>query len=177
MGRYIIRRTLFAIPTLVVISLIIFAILDLAPGDPTSQLPLTIPAEVRERIRESLGLNDPFFIKWLKWMRLMFINEPLNTIDAVFGTCIGECEGRDRIISWASRAPALDIIWQRLPQTLWVLGIAFIIGTVIAIPVGVYSAYKQYSVFDNIGTFVTMVGFSVPVFFTGVLVIIIFAVW
>jgi peptide/nickel transport system permease protein len=160
-----------------VISLIIFAILDLAPGDPTSQLPLTIPAEVRERIRESLGLNDPFFIKWLKWMRLMFINEPLNTIDAVFGTCIGECEGRDRIISWASRAPAMDIIWQRLPQTLWVLGIAFVIGTVLAIPIGVYSAYRQYSWFDNAGTFVTMVGFSVPVFFTGVLAIIIFSVW
>jgi peptide/nickel transport system permease protein len=177
MGRYIVRRTLFAIPTLIVISLIIFAILDLAPGDPTSQLPLTIPAAVRERIRESLGLNDPFFVAWLKWMRLMFINEPLNTIDTIFGTCIGECESRDRILSWASRAPAMDIIWQRLPQTMWVLGIAFIIGTVLAIPIGVYSAYRQYSWFDNAGTFVTMVGFSVPVFFTGVLAIIIFSVW
>ncbi len=90
MGRYIVRRTLFAVPTLIVISLIIFTILDLAPGDPTSQLPLTIPAEVRESIRESLGLNDPFFIKWLKWMQLMFINEPLNAIDGIFGTCIGD---------------------------------------------------------------------------------------
>jgi peptide/nickel transport system permease protein len=177
MGRYIVRRTLFAIPTLIVISLIIFTILDLAPGDPTSQLPLTIPAEVRERIRESLGLNDPFFIKWLKWNQLMFINEPLNAIDAIFNTCIGDCENRARIISWSSRAPAMDIIFQRLPQTMWVLGIAFVLGIVIAIPVGVYSAYKQYSWFDNAGTFVTMVGFSVPVFFTGVLAIIIFSVW
>lgn len=177
MGRYIVRRTLFAIPTLIVISLIIFAILDLAPGDPTSQLPLTIPAEIREQIRESLGLNDPFFIKWLKWMQLMFINEPLNAIDSIFGTCIGDCESRDRILSWSSRAPALDIIWQRLPQTLWVLGIAFILGILIAIPVGVISAYKQYSAFDNVGTFVTMVGYSVPVFFTGVLAIVIFSVW
>jgi peptide/nickel transport system permease protein len=177
MGRYIVRRTLFAIPTLVAISLIIFAILDLAPGDPTSQLPLTLPAEVRERIRESLGFNDPFFIRWVKWMQLMFVNEPLNAIDSIFGTCIGDCENRARIISWSSRAPALDIIWQRLPQTLWVLGIAFVIGILIAIPVGVYSAYKQYSMFDNVGTFVTMVGFSVPVFFTGVLAIVIFAVW
>lgn len=177
MGRYIVRRTLFAIPTLVVISLIIFAILDLAPGDPTGQLPLTIPAEVREQIRENLGLNDPFFIKWLKWMQLMFINEPLNAIDSIFGTCIGDCENRGRIISWASRAPAIDVIMQRLPQTLWVLGIAFVLGIVIAIPVGVISAYKQYSLFDNVGTFVTMVGYSVPVFFTGVLAIIIFSVW
>lgn len=177
MGRYIVRRTLFAIPTLIVISLIIFVILDLAPGDPTSQLPLTIPAEVRERIRESLGLNDPFFIKWLKWMKLMFINEPLNVIDSIFGTCIGDCEGRDRIISWSSRAPAMDVIWQRVPQTMWILGVAFIIGIIIAIPIGVYSAYRQYSWFDNVGTFVTMVGYSVPVFFTGILAILIFSVW
>ena len=177
MGRYIIRRTLFAIPTLIVISLIIFAILDLAPGDPTSNLPLTIPAEIREQIRESLGLNDPFLVAWLKWMRLMFINEPLHAIDTIFGTCIGDCESRARILSWSSRAPAIDVIMQRMPQTLWVLGLAFIFGILIAIPVGVISAYKQYSAFDNVGTFVTMVGFSVPTFFTGLLAIVIFSVW
>ena len=170
MGRYIVRRTLFAIPTLIFISLIIFAILYLAPGDPTSQLPLTIPAEIREQIRESLGLNDPFLVQWLKWMQLMFINEPIHAIESIFGVCFGDCESRARIISWSSRAPALDIIWQRLPQTLWVLGLAFIFGILIAIPVGVISAYKQYSAFDNIGTFVTMVGFSVPVPFCSVLI-------
>ncbi|HJQ77443.1 MAG TPA: ABC transporter permease [Acidimicrobiia bacterium] len=178
MGRYIVRRTLFAIPTLLVISLIIFTILDLAPGDPTSQLPLTISQEIREQIRESLGLNEPFLIKWLKWLQLMFINEPLNVFDSVFRTCIsGDCETRDRIISWSSRAPALDIIFQRVPQTLWVLGLAFIFGILIAIPVGVISAYKQYSAFDNVGTFVTMVGYSVPVFFTGIVAILVFSVW
>jgi peptide/nickel transport system permease protein len=66
---------------------------------------------------------------------------------------------------------------QRLPQTLWVLGLAFIFGILIAIPVGVISAYKQYSAFDNVGTFVTMVGYSVPTFFTGLLAIVIFSVW
>ena len=177
MGTYVLRRTLFAIPTLVIISLIIFAILDLAPGDPTSQLPLTLPDEVKEAIRESLGFNDPFLVKWGKWMQLMFINEPLHLIDSIFGTCIGDCENRARIISWSSRAPAVDIIYQRLPQTLWVLGLAFVFGTLIAIPVGVISAYKQYSAFDNIGTFVTMVGYSVPTFFTGLLAIVIFSVW
>ncbi len=177
MGAYIIRRTLFAIPTLVAISLIIFAILDLAPGDPTSQLPLTLPAEVKEQIRESLGFNDPFLVQWLKWMRLMFINEPLNAIDSIFGTCIGDCESRARIISWSSRAPAIDVIYQRIPQTLWVLGLSFIFGTMLAIPIGVYSAYRQYSAFDNIGTFVTMIGYSVPTFFTGLLAIVIFSVW
>ncbi|MGD2059565.1 MAG: ABC transporter permease [Acidimicrobiia bacterium] len=177
MGTYVIRRILFAIPTLLAISLIIFAILDLAPGDPTSQLPLTLPAELKEAIRESLGVNDPFIIKWLKWLQLMFINEPLNAIDSVLGTCLGDCETRARIISWSSRSPAVDVIYQRLPQTLWVLGLAFVFGTLIAIPVGVISAYKQYSAFDNIGTFVTMVGYSVPTFFTGLLAIVIFSVW
>jgi peptide/nickel transport system permease protein len=176
MAQYLVRRTLFAIPTLVVISLIIFAILDLAPGDPTSQLPLTLPAEVRERIRESLGFNDPFLIQWLKWMRLMFINEPLHAIESIFNVCIGDCENRARIISWSSRAPAIDVIAQRLPQTLWVLGAAFILGIIIAIPIGVISAYKQYSAFDNIGTFVTMIGFSAPTFFTGLLAIVVFSV-
>ena len=176
MAQYILRRTLFAISTLIVISLIIFAILDLAPGDPTSQLPLTLPAEVRENIRESLGFNDPFLIQWLKWMRLMFINEPLHAIESTFNFCFGECTVRDRIISWSSRAPAIDIMFQRLPQTLWVLGLAFILGIIIAIPVGVFSAYKQYSAFDNIGTFATMVGFSAPTFFTGLLAIVVFSV-
>ena len=135
MGTYILRRTLFAIPTLVLISLIIFAILDLAPGDPASQLPLTLPAEVKEALRESLGFNDPFLIKWLKWMKLMFINEPIHAFETVFNTCFGDCETRPRIISWSSRAPAVDIIYQRIPQTLWVLGLAFVFGTIIAIPI------------------------------------------
>lgn len=177
MGRYVIRRTLFAIPTLLAISFIIFLILDFAPGDPASQLPLTIPAEVRERLRESLGFNDPFLVQWMKWNRLMFINEPLHAIDSIFNTCIGACEDRDRIISWSSRAPAMDIIYERLPQTLWVLGLAFVLGTLLAIPIGIYSAYKQYSWFDNVGTVVTMIGFSVPTFFTGLLAITVFSIW
>lgn len=177
MGTYIIRRTLFAIPTIIVISLIIFAILDLAPGDPTSQLPLTLPDEVKAQIREALGVNDPFFVKWLKWMQLMFINEPIHAFETVFNTCFGDCENRARIISWSARAPAIDIIYQRIPQTLWVLGLAFIFGTIIAIPIGVYSAYRQYSIFDNIGTVVTMIGYAVPTFFTGLLAIVIFSVW
>ncbi len=177
MSRYIIRRTLIAIPTLIAISFVIFIILDLAPNDPTGSLPLTVPGDVREAIREALGLNDPFFFRWLKWMRQMFINEPLNFIESVFNISIGAGEDRVRIVSWSSRSPVVDTIIQRIPQTLWVLGTAFILGVIIAVPVGVISAYKQYSAFDNIGTFVTMVGYSVPTFFTGLLAIIIFSVW
>ena len=177
MSRYIIRRTLIAIPTLIFISFVIFAILDLAPGDPTASLPLTVPPDVRERIRETLGFNDPFVIRWLKWLNQMAIAEPLNAVEGMFNVSLGDSEERLRILSWSSRAPVVDTIMERLPQTLWVLGTAFVLGILIAIPVGVISAYKQYSAFDNIGTFVSMAGYSMPVFFTGVLAIVIFSVW
>ena len=65
---------------------------------------------------------------------------------------------------------------QRMPQTLWVVAMSYVVGILIALPVGIYSAYRQYSVFDQAGTFVTMVGYSVPPFFSGVLVIVIFSV-
>ena len=178
MGRYLIRRLLVAIPTLIGISFVIFAILELAPGDPTSQLPLTIPPDEREKIRQALGFNDPFMLRWVKWMSQMFINEPLNFIEGITGWELSVAGGAERlrITSWSSRAPVVDTIIERVPQTLWVLGTAFIIGILIAIPVGVISAYKQYSWFDNIGTFISMVGYSVPTFFTGLLAIIIFSV-
>ena len=85
-------------------------------------------------------------------------------------------EGKLRVISWQTRSPVMDIIVQRMPQTLWVVGMSYVVGILIAIPIGIYSAYKQYSVFDQVGTFVTMIGYSVPPFFTGVFVIVIFSV-
>jgi peptide/nickel transport system permease protein len=71
----------------------------------------------------------------------------------------------------------MDIVAQRIPQTLWVVGVAYLVAILIALPIGIYSAYRQYSWFDQVGTFVTMVGFSVPPFFSGVLVIVIFSIW
>ncbi len=176
MALYAIRRLLLAIPTLVLISLIIFVILDQAPGDPTNQIPLTVPSEIREQIRESLGVNDPFFQRWLNWLRLMTIEEPLHLLDDKTGICIGDCETRTRIISWSNRAPAMDTVYQRLPQTMWVLGLALILGVLIAVPIGATQAYRQYSWFDNVGTVVTMIGFSVPVFVLGPLLIEFFSV-
>lgn len=176
MLRYTIRRLLFMIPTLLVISLIIFLILDLAPGDPTAQLPLTIPAEVREQIRQALGLGEPFYVRYAYWLQQFFVNEPLNLIERWTGTTIGDSENRLRIVSWSTRSPVVDLIVERLPQTLWVVGTAYIVAIAIAIPIGVISAYKQYSWFDNAGTFVSMVGFSIPPFFSGLVLIVIFSV-
>lgn len=176
MGRYIIRRLLTAIPTLMVISFVVFAILDLAPNDPTGNLPMTIPQEVREQIRQSLGLGQPFHIRYLKWMRQFFVNEPLNIIESVFDVEIGNSADRLRVRSWATRSPVIDLVIERTPQTLWVVGLSYVFSILLAIPIGVISAYKQYSIFDQIGTFVAMIGFSVPTFFTGLLAIIIFSV-
>jgi|TARA_B110000263_G_C15249127_1_gene483187 peptide/nickel transport system permease protein len=173
---FIIRRILIAIPTLLVISFIIFAILDLAPNDPTGNLPMTVPAEVREKIRESLGLGQPMHVRFGKWLVQFFVNEPLNILHDGFGITIGDAENRTRILSWATRSPVVDLIIQRTPQTLWVVGLSYLFGILIAIPIGIISAYKQYSWFDQVGTFVTMVGFSVPTFFTGMLAIILFSV-
>ena len=176
MLRYLARRLLVAIPTLLAISFIIFAVLDLAPGDPTGNLPLTIPAEVREQVRRSLGADDPFLIKYAKWARQFFVYEPISLFENATGIVLPGKEQRLRILSWQTRSPVSDLIVQRLPQTLWVVGLAYLLGIVIAIPVGVYSAYRQYSVFDQIGTLVSMIGFSVPTFFTGLLAIIVFSV-
>ena len=176
MSKYIIRRLLIAIPTLLAISFIIFAILELSPADPTGSLPLTIPPETRENIRESLGVNDPFAVKYLKWLRQFFISEPLNLFETSTGITLPGSEDRTRIISFLTRGPVMDIVAERLPQTLWVVGSAYILGTLIAVPIAVFSAYKQYSLFDQVGTFTLMLGFSVPTFFTGLMFIIIFSV-
>jgi peptide/nickel transport system permease protein len=175
MLNYTIRRLLFTIPTLLFISLIIFLLLDLAPSDPTGNLPLSIPAEVREQIRQSLGLGEPIHIRYYKWLVQFFINEPLNIIEQMFDITIGDGD-RLRVTSWSTRSPVVDLVLERMPQTMWVVGMSYVVGVLIAIPIGVYSAYRQYSWFDQTGTFVSMVGFSVPTFFTGVLMIVIFSV-
>ncbi|NBB49534.1 ABC transporter permease subunit [Rhizobium sp. CRIBSB] len=174
MFTFTVRRLLFAVPTLLAISFIIFALLDLAPSDPLSDLPLTIPPEVREQIRLAMGLDQPFIIRYLKWLQQFFINEPLNIFEQITGLTVGTGE-RMRVLSWATRSPVVDLIVQRLPQTLWVVGLSYLFGVLIAIPIGVISAYRQYSWFDQIGTFISMVGYSVPTFFTGVLLIVIFS--
>lgn len=176
MGKYFIRRLLTAIPTLLVISFVVFAILDLAPNDPTGSLPMTIPPEVRQKIRESLGLDQPFHVRYIKWMQQFFINEPLNIIEETFDVKIGDSENRLRVRSWTTKSPVTELIMERMPQTLWVVGLSYLISILISIPLGVISAVKQYSIFDQVGTFISMVGFSVPTFFTGLVAIVIFSV-
>ncbi|MBK9122090.1 MAG: ABC transporter permease [Chloroflexi bacterium] len=176
MSKFILRRLLIAIPTLFVISFVIFAVLELSPTDPTGNLPLTITPAEREKIREALGANDAFHVKYLKWVVQFVINEPLNILEATTGIKVGDYENRLRYPSWQTRSPVIDLVIQRLPQTLWVVGTAYLLSVLIAVPIGVLSAYKPYSIFDQVGTFFAIVGYSIPTFFTGLLFIIIFSV-
>ncbi|MDA5558849.1 ABC transporter permease [Shimia sp. MMG029] len=171
---FTIRRLILSIPTLLFISLVIFLLLELAPGDPMAQVPLTVPPEVKEKMRQALGLGEPGYIRFYKWLVQFFWVEPQVFVDHMFGTTFAE--GKLRIISWQTRSPVMDVVVERLPQTLWVVGMSYIVGILIALPIGIYSAYKQYSIFDQAGTFITMIGYSIPPFFTGPLVIVIFSV-
>ncbi|WP_054004594.1 ABC transporter permease [Cypionkella psychrotolerans] len=171
---FTLRRLLLAIPTLFVISLVIFLLVDLAPGSPMSEIPLTVPPDVRRKMIEALGADQPVFVRYVLWLRQFFWVEPATLFDGWFGT--NWAGGEQRILSWQSRAPVFTIIGQRIPQTLTVIGTAYLVGILIALPIGIYSAYRQYSLFDQLGTLFAMIGFSVPTFFSGTLIIIIFAV-
>jgi peptide/nickel transport system permease protein len=158
MGRYLIRRLLLAIPTLLLISFVLFAILSLAPGDPLSQFAANpaVPPEVRDNIRRSLGLDQPWPIRYVKWL---------------FALTHG-----DWGFSFGSRMPVWDLLKLRIPSTLAVVGVAYFVSLLIAIPIGILSAVKQYSPFDHAATTFAFIGFSVPTFFTGTLLIIILSV-
>ncbi|MEM1389175.1 MAG: ABC transporter permease [Pseudomonadota bacterium] len=190
---YTLRRLLLAVPTLLFIALVIFLLLELAPGDPVANMPLTIPPEVRQAIRDAMGVGQPVYIAFPKWLYQFFVLEPQVFFDYLttqsrFAALLPDtnfytrCDGTNfdtcdlRIISWQSRSSVMEIVWERMPQTLWVVGTSYVLGVLIALPIGIISAYRQYSVFDQVGTFVSMVGFSVPTFFTGVLLIVIFSV-
>ncbi|MGI9148665.1 MAG: ABC transporter permease [Chloroflexota bacterium] len=158
MSRYLIRRVLTAIPTLLLISFVLYAILSLAPGDPLSQFAANpaVPPEVRDNIRRSLGLDDPWPVRYVKWL---------------FSLSQGNWG-----FSFGSRMPVWDLIKLRIPSTLAVVGIAYLVSLVIALPIGILSAIKQYSAFDHLSTTFAFIGFSVPTFFTGLLLIIILSV-
>jgi peptide/nickel transport system permease protein len=157
-GRYLLRRLIISVPTLLLISVVVFAILALAPGDPLAGLALNpnIPPEVRENIRRSLGIDQPWPVRYVKWLMAMLQGD--------FG------------ISFFSRAPVIDLIKERLPNTLAVLGVAYVLSILLAIPIGVISAVRRYSIFDHAVTTFAFMGFSVPTFFTGLLLIMLFSI-
>ncbi|GEP53047.1 peptide ABC transporter permease [Reyranella soli] len=156
--QYIIRRLLIAIPSLLGISVILFGILAMAPGDPFEELATNpaIPPEVRMALRAKFGLDDPVWQRYLHWFAAMM-------------------QG-DWGFSFQSRIDVDKLILQRLPVTLIVVGASQILAISVAIPVGVLAAVRPYSIFDQIASTFAMIGFSLPTFFTGLVLILVFSI-
>jgi len=159
MGRYLLRRLLIALPSLLGISIILFTILALAPGDPFGDLASNpaIPPSVAAALRHKFGLDDPLPIRYFHWLVAMLHG--------------------DWGFSFQSRVDVDTLILQRLPTTLAVIGSSQILALMIALPVGVLAAMKPYSLFDQIATTFSFIGFSLPTFFTGLLFILVFSIY
>ena len=159
MGNYILRRLLIAIPSLLGISVVLFTVLALAPGDPFEELATNpnVPPEVRAALRQKFGLDDPVYLRYFRWLAAMLRG--------------------DWGFSFVSRVDVDTLILQRLGVTLFVVGTAQLVAIAIALPVGIYSATRPYSVFDQIANTLAFIGFSLPTFFTGLLLILVFSIW
>jgi len=158
MAKYALRRLLIVIPVLLGISLVLFTILALAPGDPFEELATNpnVPPEVRMNLRAKFGLDDSLPVRYVRW--------------------VGAMVQGDWGFSFVSRVNVDTLIMQRLPTTLVVLGSAQILAILIALPIGTYSALKPYSIFDHAATTLAFIGFSLPTFFTGLLFILLFSI-
>ena len=158
MGHYLLRRLLILIPSVIGISVVLFTVLALAPGDPFEELATNpnVPAEVRASLRAQFGLDDPVVTRYFRWFGSMLQGE--------WG------------FSFASRVDVDTLILQRIPVTLLIIGSALVLALLIALPVGVYAATRPYSIFDQIANTLAFVGFSLPPFFTGILFILLFSI-
>ncbi len=159
MGRYILRRLLIAVPTLTVIALVIYVMLATAPGNPLGALANDdrISAETRIRILQTYGLDKPPIERFFAWFT------------AILRLDFGD--------SFMSHSPVMGLILLALPNTLAVVGVAYIVGIVLAIPIGIISATKRYTAWDMGATGFAYVGFTLPTFLTGTLFLMIFTFW
>ena len=159
MGQYLLRQFLIIIPKVIGISIVLFTVLALAPGDPFEELATNpaVPPEVRANLRAQFGLDDPVAVRYVRWSTAM-------------------AKG-DWGFSFASRINVDELIMQRLPTTLAVIGSSLVIALVIALVVGIYAATRPYSIFDQIASTFALVGFALPTFFTGIVFILIFSIW
>jgi peptide/nickel transport system permease protein len=157
-GRYLIRRLLVSVVSLIAISMVVFGILAVAPGDPLAGFATNpnVPPELRQRIRASMGIDDPIPVQYARWAS-----------SYVRG---------DWMVSYTAKIPVRDYVMGRIPVTLIITGSAFLVSILVAVPIGVISAIKQYSLFDQVATTFAFLGFSLPTFFSGILMILLFSV-
>ncbi len=158
MYKYIIKRLALLLPVLIGVSFIVFTIMYFTPGDP-AQIILGENAteEALANLREEMGLNDSFFVQYSRFI--------INAVQGDFGR------------SYQSNRVVFDEIFSRFPATLQLAGIGVLLSVLIGIPVGVISATKQYSFFDNTTMVFALIGVSMPNFWQGLMLIMLFSVW
>jgi len=158
--RYIFRRLLQMIPIALGISVLMFSLLTLAPGDPVDLLiasdPRVKPQDVA-RLKRIYGLDQPIHIRYVKWLG--------RTVQGDLG------------FSRTYKEPVTHIMMDRIGNSLWLTVTAFFLALLVAMPVGIYSALHQYSFLDYFATTFTFFGVSIPVFWFGIMMIYLFAVW
>ena len=156
MARYIGKRLLLMIPVFIGISFLVFAMMELSPGDP-AQIILGMKAtpEALNNLREQMGLNDPFLLRYLRYMG--------NVVRGNFGN------------SWRTSLPVLSEIAARIPVTLRVALGAMFLTVLVGIPIGIISAVKQYSLTDNLTLGGALLFSSMPAFWFGTLLVLLFA--
>lgn len=158
MTTYLLRRFLQSILTLAAISIIIFGLVSAMPGGMMSAYAenTDMTTEDIARLRAKYGLDDPVPVRYIKWVG--------NTLQGDWGN------------SYVSKRPAIQEIGERLPNTILLMGVMLIVTLIIAVPLGIISAIKQYTWFDHISTTIAFAGQSLPVFWFGLLLIIVFHV-
>lgn len=160
---YIIRRTLYMIPTLLLISIVSFLVIQLQPGDILSEYRLNprINQETLARMAEQLGIDQPIHVRYFKWLATMATNPyEVRSIHPESG-----------------ERPVLKLFWERLPATLLVTIPTFLFAWLLSIPIGIYSALRQYSLGDHVFTFLGFLGLAIPNFFLALLLMYILAVY
>ena len=158
MWRYFLRRLAIAVPSVIGISILLFTVLALAPGDPFEELAANpnVPPEIRANLRAQFGLDDPVVTRYVRWFSAM--------AQGNWG------------FSFSSRVDVDTLILQRLPVTLVVIGASQLLALLVALPVGVFAATRPYSVFDQIASTIAFAGNALPTFFTGLLLILVFSI-
>ena len=158
MASYLLRRLLQAVPLLVIISVIIFVLLQMTPGGPLSVgeggATAANAAQVA-RLREKYGLNDPMYLQYLRWAG---------------GVLTGDWGS-----SFKTGQPVLQVIGQRVSVTLTVSGLAFVLSAVLAVVIGMFAAVRRHSAFDYVTTGVSFVGLATPSFWFGLMLIYVFS--
>lgn len=157
MIRFILKRILGSLPTLFIVTILSYFILLMAPGDPTEMMmnPRTRP-EDRARIKANLGLDKPVYIQYGIWLKNLVLHGNLG-------------------YSLVNGRPVLKSIVERLPATLVLMLWAYLISFLLAVPLGVISAVRQYSVYDYVLTFLAFVGLSIPSFWLALMAIYFFS--